>query len=137
MLSATTVQMLEELAERSHLAYSEGGCIYTYTEAARQAHSLFPRKWGEPATMSLTALERTRLAIVIRETLGEYACSEANADSMVFSNDLLQQLQSDLEFTDIVLVLDDHDGYCWGATIHMKRETDNRYFSLYLWGSID
>jgi hypothetical protein len=60
-----------------------------------------------------------------------------DVETFAISDDLMQRLGGDLAFTSVAAVLDDYDDDSWGSTIHMARETDNRYFSLSLWGSID
>lgn len=137
MLSTTTIQILEELAQRSHLAYSEGGLLYTFTEAANQSHCRFPTTLRERCHSRLPEDERKQLAVVVGKSLGSPSLTESDEESFSIADDLVQCLESDLKFTSIGVIVDDYDDYCWGATIHMKRETDNRYFSLYLWGSID
>lgn len=137
MLGTATVRMLEDLAQRSHASYSQGGLLYTFTEAANQAHSRFPKQLAERSAAHLTEDDRAQLAIVICKTLGNFSCSEADVESLVIADDLIQRLGGDLEFTSVGTVVDDYDDYSWGCTIHMARKTDNRYFSLYLWGSID
>ena len=137
MLSAATVRMLEELAQRSHTSYPEGGLLYTFTEAANQAHIMFPKRLAGCRVARLTEDDRAQLAIVICKALGNPGCAEANDVSLEIADDLMQRLRGDLEFTRVGTVADDYDDCCWGATVHMARELDNRYFSLGLWGSID
>ena len=137
MLSTDTVRTLEDLAQRSHASYPEGGLLYTFTEAANQAHSMFPQKLAARRAAHLTEDDHAQLALVICKALGNPGCAEADAESLAIADDFMQRLRGDLEFTNIGAVVDDYDDYCWGSTIHMARETDNRYFSLCLWGSID
>jgi hypothetical protein len=137
MLSAATVRTLEDLAELSHASYPEGGLLYTFTEAANQAHGMFPKNLAGRSAAHLTEDDRAQLALVISKALGNPGCIEADDESLAIADDLMQRLGGDLEFTRVGTVIDDYDDYCWGSTIHMARETDNRYFSLCLWGSID
>lgn len=137
MLSAATVRTLEHLVQRSDASYPEGGLLYTFTEAANQAHTLFPKHLEERGAPQLTADDRTQLATLICKALGNPGCTEADDESLAIADDLMKRLRGDLEFTGVGTDADDYDDYCWGATIHMARATDNRYFSLYLWGSID
>jgi hypothetical protein len=138
MLSAATVRTLEELARRSHAMYPEGGLFYTFTEAANQAHSMFPKHLAARRAARWIEDDHVRaLAIVICKALGNPGCAEADDEALAIADDLLQHLREDLEFTSVGTVADDNDDYCWGATVHMARESDNRYFSLALWGSID
>lgn len=39
MLSEGTLELLQSLQDLSHAEYPEGGLLYTYSEAANQAHS--------------------------------------------------------------------------------------------------
>ena len=137
MLSANTVQKLEDLAQRSHVSYPEGGLLYTFTEAANQAHCMFPKQLAGLRAARLIDGDRTQLAIVICKSLGDPGCTKADIKSLAIADDLLQRIVEDLECTSVGILPDGDDDYCWGATIHMARETDNRYFSLRLWGSID
>jgi hypothetical protein len=137
MLAAATVRTLEELAQRSHASYPQGGLLYTFTEAANQAHCRFPQKLADRRAAHLTEDDRAQLGLVICKALGNFSCAKADVDSLAIADDLMQRLRRDLEFTSVGAVVDDDDDYCWGSTIHMARETDNRYFSLCLWGSID
>ena len=137
MLNLATVRTLENLAQRSHVLYPEGGLLYTFTEAAGQAHTMFPKQLTERRAARLTEDDRARLAIVICKALGNPGCAEADDESLAIADALMQRLREDLEFTSVGTVADDSDDYCWGSTIHMARESDNRYFSLGLWGSID
>ena len=136
MLQAATVQTLDALAQRSDAFYTDGGSIYTFTEAANQAHCKFPKEFAQRNAATLTAEEFARLALVITKALGNLDRVEADAESYAMAELLLQQLQTDLAFSNIGLTTDDDD-WSWGATIHMACAADNRYFSLYLWGSID
>jgi hypothetical protein len=137
MLGTATVRTLEDLAQRSHASYPEGGLLYTFTEAANQAHSKFPKNLAERRAAHLIEDDRAQLAIVICKAVGNTGCAEADDESLAIADDLIQRLGEDLQFTSVGTVADDYDDYCWGATIHMARATDNRYFSLCLWGSID
>ena len=65
MLSATTVRTLEDLAQWSHASYPDGGLLYTFTEAANQAHIMFPKQLAERRAAQLTEDDRAQLAIVI------------------------------------------------------------------------
>ena len=85
----------------------------------------------------MTEEERERLAMVICKTIGNFGCVKADGEALTIADDLMQNLRDDLEFTSVGNIADDNDDYCWGATVHMARESDNRYFSLSLWGSID
>ncbi|MFO0965155.1 MAG: hypothetical protein U0793_06160 [Gemmataceae bacterium] len=129
--------MLEDLAQRSHAFYSQGGLLYTFTEAANQAHCRFPKQLAERDAGHLTEDDRAQLARVICKSVANVSCVEASVESLAIADDLIQRLRDDLEFTSVGALVDGDDDYCWGATIHMARDADNRYFSLSLWGSID
>lgn len=137
MLSEATVRTLDELARRSRAAYPEGGLLYTFTEAADQSHSMFPSQLAERYSAQLTEDGRAMLAVVLGKALGHPACTEADGESLTLADDLVERLRGDLAFTSVGAVADEDDDYSWGTTIHMARESDNRHFSLNLWGSID
>ena len=137
MLSTATVRALDELAQRSRAAHPEGGLLYTFVEAADQSHSMFPKQLAGQRSAELADDGRAMLAVVLSKSLGHLGCTEADGESLALADDLMQRLREDLAFTSVGTVPDDGDDYCWGATVHMARESDNRYFSLTLWGSID
>ena len=137
MLSASTIHTLDELARRSHAEYTEGGLLYTFTEAANQAHCNFPAALTGRGGSSLAENDRMQLAIVICKTLGNFSCTSPDAESLMLADSLMECLRTDLGFSMAGLAVDDDDDFSWGSTVHMAREKDNRYFSLTLWGSID
>lgn len=138
MLSPATVRALDELARRSRAAHPEGGLLYTFTEAAAQSHSRFARQLTGRGSAGRSDDGRELLAVVLGKALGHLGCIEPDGEALTLADDLMQRLRDDLTFTSVGSVADDGDDSCWGgATVHMARETDNRYFSLYLWGSID
>ena len=136
MLSAATVAMLEDLARRSHACFPEGGLLYTFTEAANQAHTKFPREFAKRRTSQLLPAEFARLVMVLNRALGNLAGDLAEAEVRALTETLWQNLQRDLAFTSSGLN-DEHNDYSWEATIHLARDMDNRYFSLNLWASVD
>lgn len=129
--------MLEDFAWQSHEAYPEGGLIYTYTEAAYQAHCKFPKEFSVRTVTKLPENELAQVALVIGRSLGGFALTSADTNSLTIAQDLMKMLQINLEFDSVAVISEDYDVYCWGATIHMLRQKDNRYFSLELWGSHD
>ena len=82
-------------------------------------------------------MELAQVAVVIGRSLGHFDLTSADEGSLTIAAALMDQLQADLQFTVVGAITDDYDVYCWGSTIHMAREHDNRYFSLTLWGSHD
>lgn len=74
MLS-TSLVVLEELVRGAHLAYPEGGLLYTYTEAANQAHFRMP-----PASASaLSSLERKAFSLFLQASQGNYTETEPSS----------------------------------------------------------
>lgn len=63
--------------------------------------------------------------------------SEPNAEAFATADELFAFLRQDLQFSQAGVVSDDNNDYFWGATVHMVRKADNRYFALQLTGSID
>jgi hypothetical protein len=137
MLGTATLRALEDFARRSHEAYPEGGLIYTFTEAASQAHSLLLGEFSTRGAAKLPDDELAQLALVIGRSLGGFDLTSADGHSLTIAGELMDQLQADLEFDVVGAIADDYDVYCWGCTIHMARTSNNRYFSLMLWGSHD
>lgn len=131
MLSSSTLEFLETLCRTSHEAYPEGGILWTYTEAANQAHSRIhdPRvPWGEGAP----SIER--LGGWLQVPLGDWGREGIRQDEL--AQKLLAHLHDDLAPDQADLLLED-DGTSSTARIRLARASDNRYFELELWWSLD
>lgn len=137
MLSATTVQVLERLAQRSDAFYPEGGTVWTFTEAANQSHAKFPKQFATISPGSFSESDRNLLALVICRAMGSFLASEPDAEAFATADELVAFLRRDLQFSQAGVVSDDNNDYLWDATVHMARKADNRYFALQLTGSID
>jgi len=136
MLSTDTTNFLEMLLRRSKEAYQEGGLLYTFIEAANQAHTRFPQGSTSTPNSQPTAIESNNLALCIYASQGNPGSKEPDSSAVVCARELLQRLQRDLGFDRICCIFDDQ-GDSMGITIAMARYSDNRYFSLKLWWSID
>ena len=134
MLSSSTLAFLSQMLEKSHAAYSEGGLCYTYVEAANQAHSRFPE--GSSGSLALTELEIGELGRFIEMSQGYQKSQSVTTECFALAEQLFGMLQTDLEFDVIAWSLED-DGYDMNACLKMARRTDNCFFSLELFWSVD
>ncbi|GAA6140651.1 hypothetical protein [Hydrogenophaga sp. 5NK40-0174] len=132
MLSPTTLALLEELQALSHAAYSEGGLLYTYVEAASQAHFRFPRD----GSRSLCDNQLRELGRFLQSSQGSYAALAPAPSFERLAHQLLAQLKADLNFEEASWLMDD-GGHNMDGTLKMARRSDNRYFALELMCSID
>jgi hypothetical protein len=132
MLSRATLELLERMQDISHSAYPEGGLLYTYTEAANQAHTAMP----DAAQRSLSDTQSRDLARFLQCAHGNYGIEEVSEDFVNKSRELVYVLMSDLRFDEINVVFE-NCGTDMEASLSMARRSDNRYFSLWLWWSVD
>lgn len=134
MLSKETLDLLQAMQDISHAEYPEGGLLYTYSEAANQAHA----RMSTSGRSSVCDAQLREFAQFLQVAHGHYGITlEQVSDAFVkISQELIQALSSDLGFNEIELVLEDC-GTDIAVTFSMARRSDNRYFSLWLWWSID
>ena len=134
MLSEGTLELLQSMQDLSHAEYPEGGLLYTYSEAANQAHS----KMSATGQSSVSDAQLRDFAHFLQVAHGHYGVKlEQVSDAFVkTSHGLTQALYSDLEFNEVEVVFEDC-GTDMAATFSMARRSDNRHFSLWLWWSID
>lgn len=135
MLSARTLKLLEELCVRSQEVYPEGGTLWTFTEAANQAHFLFRDLRREPPAGSVNLEQLGRW---FQGAQGGWVDSQSpvKAESISDAADLISALKEDLRVDEFLWSLDDA-GTDMAANIYMARKSDNRYFALKMWWSID
>jgi len=136
MLSLETLKELEALQERSHEAYPEGGLLYTYVEAANQAHCRFKCVTPRENLSHVPEDVLKELARLLQVSQGEYGLEKADPPFIQQASDLMDKLRTDVSFGEVYISFEDK-GTDMEAIIHMARRTDNRYFSLELWWSID
>ena len=134
MLSSTTLSFLAELQEKSHAAYPEGGLLYTYVEAANQAHFRYSENSGSSSVLS--SGELSGLSRFLQASQGDYLSESATAPFWGAAQRLVEHLRDDLAFNEVLLLLED-GGQDMGAKLKMARRADNRFFELELWWSID
>ena len=134
MLSSRTLELLEKMQEVSNAEYTEGGLLYTYTEAANQAHSIM----GKAGQRSIADAQLRQLAHFLEVVNGNYGVMlEQVSDAFVkTASRLIQALLSDLKFDEIDMDFEDC-GTDMATTLSMARRADNRHFSLWLWWSVD
>lgn len=131
MLS-TSLVVLEELVGGAHLAYPEGGLLYTYTEAANQAHFRMP----PTAASTLSSLERKAFSQFLQASQGDYTRDEPSNEFVAVELNLMNALRADTAFDEVSCAHED-GGTDIRFQVFMARRSDNRYFSLDLWWSID
>ena len=134
MLSPVTLTLLAALQKASKLAYSEGGLLYTYIEAANQAHFRLPQKSGRPCALSPSEVQE--LGRFLQSSQGQYQLEAVASTYLTLAEELLRQLQSDLKFDEIAWSLED-GGHDMSADIKMTRRAENHFFALELMWSID
>ncbi|MDR7272969.1 hypothetical protein J2X20_005654 [Pelomonas saccharophila] len=134
MLSPSTLSLLSELQEKSHAAYSEGGLLYTYVEASNQAHSRYPES-AVGSTIRRPS-ELADLGRFLQASQGDYVSEAAAPQFLLAAQQLMEHLRADLHFDEMILLLED-GGHDMEATVKMARRSDNRFFELELWWSID
>ncbi len=131
MLSSSTLQLLDEVCSQSHLAYPEGGALWTYVEAANQAHTRFKdaRSTGPDPTTGTNGLAKW-----FQWAVGDRDATQRG--SVEAATRLVASVRRDLSFDDLLLLIEE-GGSDMRAVLHMARYADNRYFSLDLWWSED
>ena len=134
MLSASTLELLESFQEISNATYDQGGLLYTYTEAANQAHFRYPLP--QIVATHLSAQELDELGRFIEASQGSYQCESASIQFHSLAQKLIDSLLSDLKFNEVVWSFED-GGHYMNASIKMARRLDNRFFSLELMWSVD
>lgn len=134
MLSPPTLSFLAELQEKSHAAYPQGGLLYTYVEAANQAHSRYSNSRAD--SLNLLLSEFKDLSRFLQASQGDYV-SETTAPAFALAaQQLMEHLRDDLRFDEVSCHLED-GGHDMEAKVKMARRSDNRFFELELWWSID
>lgn len=127
MLTTRTLQFLDGLCAESHDAYPEGGVLWTYVEAANQAHVRFRNTESKPLA---EVLEQSELGSWFQAAL------PTRNDTANVAAELLSLLRSDLCVDEFSFSYEEgnHD---MSLDIAMARASDNRYFALELWWSVD
>jgi hypothetical protein len=134
MLSASTLELLESFQEISHATYDQGGLLYTYTEAANQAHFRYPL--SQTAATHLSVQELDELGRFIEASQGSYQSESASTRFHSLAQHLIDSLLADLQFNEVAWSFEDGRHYM-DASIKMARRVDNRFFSLELMWSVD
>ena len=131
MLSKHTLQFLDDFCVKSHVAYPEGGVVWTYVEGANQAHSKFVNPHRKPEAVTL---DFNQLGSWFQAALGVRSPMTYGSSGM--AKELIGFLQADLGIDSFLWGFEDN-GYDMTANIYMRRASDNRYFALELWWSVD
>jgi hypothetical protein len=136
MLSPDTLKELEALQEGSDGAYPEGGLLYTYIEAANQAHCRYNGGSNEKTLLQLQEGDLKELGRFLQISQGAYGQEKVDPPYIQQAQLLLDNLKRDLSFDETYATFDDN-GTDIEAVVHMARRRDNRYFCLELWWSVD
>ncbi len=131
MLSPSTLEFLRSLCETSHAAYPEGGILWTYIEAANQAHSKLE------SVRRLSGVEPLRIEDFgrwLQVPLGDWGRADLPPNES--AKQLVALLRVDLEPDQMSVLVDDQSGSA-SFRICMARAADNHYFELELWWSLD
>ena len=131
MLSQQTLQFLDDLTCEAHVAYPQGGVLWTYVESANQAHSKFVNPRRKPEAH---ALDFNKLGSSFEAALGSRSSVTERSSSR--AKELISFLQADLGIDSFLCGFED-DSDDMTANIYMMRASDNRYFALELWWSVD
>ncbi len=134
MLSLPTLSFLADLQEKSHAAYPEGGLLFTYIEASRQAHFRYPV--GNIVSASLSPRELKDLGRFLQASQGDYLSESVGASFVFAAQRLMECLRNDLRFDEICCLFQD-ESPDMEAKLNMVRRSDNCFFALELWWSID
>lgn len=103
MFSPSTLSFLSELQERSDAAYSEGGLLYTYVEASKQAH--FRYSVDTISSLMLSPRELAELSRFLQGSHGKYTTQTAEPEFIVVAQLLIEHLQRDLRFNEYLAPL--------------------------------
>ncbi len=143
MLSIRTVAFLEEWAHASDLAYPEGGFLFRYEYAYKQAHCRLKEHVlnalrGDDVWPHLRIAKNSisDLARFYQGALGDYTKDIATGHSILAASTLLSYLQEDL-LPDIVELVVQDGSYGMTATFEMAGRARNDYAFLELFWSVD
>lgn len=133
MLSSQTLRFLEDLCATSSVAYSQGGVLWTYIEGAKQAHTRF----NDPRRTPLAGnLELSELQTWFQVALGDWSRDRSTSLAVHSATELLRLLSSDTGSDQFLWAFED-GGDEMTANIYIARASDNRFFALELWWSLD
>jgi len=90
----------------------------------------------QAAPCALSALERKESARFLQASQGDYVKGEPNGSFLEVETELMNALRTDTGFDEVSCAIED-DGTDMRFQVFMTRRSDNRYFSIDLWWSID
>lgn len=133
MLSSQTLRFLDDLCITSNDAYPEGGVLWTYIEGANQAHTRFdaPGRTPQAGILKLSELETW-----FQVALGDWSRNQSASLAVHFATELLRLLSLDTDSDQFLWAFED-GGDNMTANIYIARTSDNRFFALELWWSLD
>ena len=85
---------------------------------------------------TLTPRDVIEFARFLQGSQGDYGVQEPSSSFTALANDFFAALRIDLNFDEVVTSFED-GGSDMTANFFMARRSDNRYFSLELWWSLD
>lgn len=143
MLSKRTVRFLEEMAGSSSLAYPEGGLLFRYQYAYRQAHRYLKGDMRDAlhsdrptGYCEFTGQIINDLARFFQGALGDYTKETASDHAVLIACNLTDCLKEDLQSDLVELVVED-GSYDMTVTIEMASRSRNDYSRLELFWSVD
>lgn len=143
MLSHRTVAFLEASADSSHLVYPEGGLLFRYQYAYKQAHCcLKGEMWnalygiGLNQYSEITDQATNDLAFLFQCALVGYTKDSPKDCTILAACNLIAYLKEDLQY-DLVELVVEEGNYAMTATFEMASKSRNDYSRLELFWSVD
>lgn len=107
--------------------------LWTYIEAATQAHTRFNNPCRTPLAGNL---ELSELETWFQVALGDWSRNQSTSLAVNSATELLRLLRSDTGSDQFLWAFED-GGDEMTANIYIARASDNRFFALELWRSLD
>jgi hypothetical protein len=133
MLSSQTLHFLDDLCTTSNGAYPEGGVLWTYIEGANQAHARFDDHRRTPLAGDLKLSE---LETWFQVALGDWSRNQSASLAVHAATELLRLLSVDTGSDQFLWAFEEGDSDMT-ANIYIARASDNHFFALELWWSLD
>lgn len=142
MLSDRTLGFLEGLAEASNAVYQEGGLLFDFKFAYKQAHTRLNPSPEEASFNSstrcfgLTSKAIDELGCFFQGSLGDYTKEEPSRDALAIAHSLVERLHHDLKFRSAALQVEGEE-YGMNAQLEMVQDANDNLYLLELWWSVD
>lgn len=143
MLSHRTVAFLEESADSSHHVYPEGGLLFRYQYAYKQAHCCLKGDMRNAlynvdlnTYSEITEQAANDLARFFQRALGGYTKDAPTDCTVLVACNLIDYLKEDLQH-DLVELVVQHGDCDMTAIFEMASKSRNHYSRLELYWSVD